>query len=148
MRRSDWLILLLAAAPGGPLDPVRVQKGMFLLAMEAPLDEGERYDFEPYAYGPMSRELYRDVRRLSHERRLEEIPIEGATWHLLQLTPAGEARAERSRQHAARNRPGALARLATIREQISDLNFSELLERGYDRYPEYAVNSVFRRPSS
>jgi hypothetical protein len=145
MRRSDWLILFLATVPDVPLDPVRVQKGMFLLAMSASLGEDEGYDFEPYAYGPMSRGLYRDVRRLCHERLLDATPIEGAAWRMLQLTPAGREHAENLRLRAERERPSALARIASIRDEISGLSFSDLLAHVYDRYPAYAVRSVFRR---
>jgi hypothetical protein len=145
MRRSDWLILLLDAAPGGPLDPVRVQKGMFLFAMQAPLDRRERYAFEPYAYGPMSRGLYEDVDRLRHERLLDESPVEDASWRLLELTAAGRTRARSASHRAELEQPEALAQLVAIREEISELNFTELLARVYERYPDYAVNSVFRR---
>lgn len=145
MRRCDWLIVFLAADPGGPLDPVRVQKGMFLLAMSEALEPAERYRFEPYAYGPMSRRLYGDVRLLCRKRVLEALPIEGATWRLLDLTPAGKRDAASLRDEAAREQPDALARLAAIRREISTLTFSELLEHVYDRYPDYAVRSVFRR---
>jgi hypothetical protein len=145
MHRSDWLVVFLAADPRGPLDPVRVQKGMFLLAMSGALRADERYRFEPYAYGPMSRILYGDVRLLCRERTLEAIPIEGATWRLLELTATGGRHAERLRDRAEREQPEALGKLEVIRREISALTFSQLLEHVYDRYPEYAVRSVFRR---
>src|SRR5882757_8195501 len=115
MHRSDWLILFLAAAPGEPLDPVRMQKGLFLLAMEASLDDEERYDFEPYSYGPMSRDLYGDVRRLTRERLLDAPPVAGATWRLLRLTATGSELAERLRDRAQRENPDELGRAAAIR---------------------------------
>ena len=145
MRRSDWLVLFLAAAPGDPLDPVRVQKGMFLFAMTAGLHEHERYGFEPYAYGPMSRTLYRDVRRLCREQVLEAAPVDGAAWRLVHLTPAGHAQAGDLLRRIERDRPEALAQIATIRREIGALSFSELLAHVYDRYPAYAGRSVFRR---
>jgi hypothetical protein len=145
MRRSDWLILFLAADPGGPLDPVRVQKGMFLLAMETSLDENERYAFEAYAYGPMSRGLYGDVRLLRRARLIDALPIQGATWQLLELTASGGRQAESLRRSAEREQPDVLTRIDAIRREISGLTFAELLEHIYDRYPEYAVRSVFRR---
>jgi hypothetical protein len=145
MRRCDWLIMFLAADPGGPLDPVRVQKGMFLLAMSQSLDPGERYQFEPYAYGPMSRGLYGDVRLLCHERVLDALPVEGATWRLLTLSSAGGQRALALRDCAEHEQPDALAKLTAIRAEISGLTFSQLLKHVYDRYPDYAVRSVFRR---
>lgn len=144
MRRADWLIVFLAAPPGDPLDPVRMQKGMFLLAMRASLDEDEAYAFEAYAYGPMSRDLYGDARGLCQERLLAAVPIEGATWQLLQLTPAGAERARRLQTRAERENPDTLAQLTAIRREISGLSFAELLHHVYERYPAYAVNSVFR----
>ena len=145
MRRSDWLILFLQATPGGPLDPVRVQKGMFLLTMRASLEEAQCYAFEPYAYGPMSRVLYGDVRLLCREHILDSTPIEGAAWQLLGLGASGRLVAERLRLEAARHHPDTLTELESIRREISGLSFSELLEHVYDCYPAYAIRSVFRR---
>jgi hypothetical protein len=51
VERADWLILLLGfkgEAENPELDPIRIQKGMFLLAHEAGLPNGERYDFSPH----------------------------------------------------------------------------------------------------
>lgn len=69
----------------------------------------ERYAFEPYAYGPMSRGLYGDVRLLCRNHRLEATPIEGATWRLLDLNPAGTRDAERLRDVASTEQPDVLA---------------------------------------
>ena len=145
MRRSDWLLAFLVADPDGPLDPVRVQKGMFLLAMRAALADAERYRFEPYAYGPMSRGLYGDVRRLCRDGLLDAIAIEGAAWRLLALTPAGRREAADRAERAGRERPEVLATLTAIRREITAMSFTELLEHVYDRHPDYAVRSVFRR---
>ena len=123
---------------------MRVQKGMFLLAMRSALNDVERYEFEPYTYGPMSRALYGDVRALTRDGLLDAIPIEGAAWRLLALTPAGGKRAAALRRGAERDRPDAIAELASIRSEISGLSFAELLQHVYDRYPDYAVRSVFR----
>lgn len=147
MRRCDWLVLFLAAPPGDALDPVRVQKGMFLFAMRAPLAEQAHYEFEPYAYGPMSRGLYGDIRRLCRARVLEPTPVEGATWQLLELTSTGSERAKDLRRRAERERPAALDHLDRIRHEIDGRTFSELLQYVYERYPAYTVRSVFRRPA-
>lgn len=142
MHRADWLLLFLTAGSGGPLDPVRVQKGMFLLAMDGALAAHERYAFEPYAYGPMSRQLYRDLRRLDHDALLVGLPVPGASWELVQLAPVGAARSATLRERASAQ---GLQAAASIRERISGLTFAELLELVYELHPEYAVRSVFRR---
>jgi hypothetical protein len=64
---------------------------------------------------------------------------------MLQLTPTGAKHAEDLRRDEERQDRDTLAQIAAIREEISGLNFSELLQHVYERYPEYAVRSVFRR---
>lgn len=41
MERRDWLILLLSVGDARALDPIRVQKGMFLLSKEGGLKDAE-----------------------------------------------------------------------------------------------------------
>jgi uncharacterized protein YwgA len=139
---SDWLLIFVAALPDRPVDPVRLQKGMFLLAMRGSLDEHERYGFEPYAYGPMSRQLYRDVRRQCRAGLLEERPVAGHAWRTVHATARG---AERARALRATADDALVAATDTIRHELDGLSFAELLGRVYDEYPEYAVRSAFHR---
>ena len=65
--RRDWLLLLVGLRTEGPdaaLDPVRSQKGMFLLRQRGILDDTESYEFTPYHYGPYSFELRSDLEAL------------------------------------------------------------------------------------
>jgi hypothetical protein len=39
----------------------------------------------------------------------------------------------------------AARELFEIKKDVSKMGFNELLERVYDDYPEFAVNSIFRR---
>ena len=145
MRPSDWLLLLIGldAEPGGAvLDPVRVQKGMFLLAREGGIPPKERYWFVAYNYGPMSPRVYRDVDALVREGLVERLPVPGYAWGVVRATDRGRERAHALAATADRR---ALARLAAIREEVTSLSFAQLLERVYDRYPAFAERSVFRR---
>ena len=148
--RVDWLVLFLAAEARCPVAPVRVQKGLFLLAKSTLLPRSERYGFEPYNYGPMSRELYRDVRRLCSDGLAEIQPRLGApdgrTWRAVALTAAGRRHAAKLRVRARSQHLEALREVASIRATVDELTFTELLTLVYDRYPEYAARSVFRRP--
>jgi uncharacterized protein YwgA len=124
---------------------VRVQKGLFLLAMRGTLPEGERYEFEPYNYGPMSRGLYADARRLC-DRGLADTAAAGRErWRMLAITEAGHRAAGRLRAEARLERPDALAEVAGVRSLVDELSFGDLLELVYDEYPEFAARSVFRR---
>ncbi len=149
MTRRDWLLLLVAAGAGAvDLDPVRVQKGLFLLAQEGGLPPGQRYAFVPYNYGPMSAGVYRDADTLVRRGLLERVAVPGYSWGRLRVTEAGRARAAALRAAADRTEVErrAIGRLDEIHALVTSLCFADLLATIYDRYPAYAARSVFRRP--
>lgn len=147
MTRRDWLMLLVAADDGGDgLDPIRVQKGLFLLAQEGGLPLAQRYRFVPYNYGPMSPRVYRDVDALVRRGLLERVPVAGYSWGRLRATAAARERAQALRAAADPAERRALERLAEIHARITSLGFADLLGAIYERYPAYAARSVFRRP--
>ena len=124
MTAKDWLLVFIACdeasdgeraeAPG--LDPVRLQKGMFLLAREGGLPVRQRYRFIPYNYGPMSRGVYRDVGLLADERLLAERPVPGYTWGRLVATERGRALA---RELVAQDAAATPERLAALRRALA-----------------------------
>lgn len=144
MRRNDWLLLLVADAPDG-LAPVRLQKGLFLLAQEGGLPLAERYEFEPYNYGPMSREIYHDVERQVRRGSLVRSPVPGYSWGIVSATPAGRERATTTDRLARLEHPAARMALHRISPLVQRLSFADLLRMVYDCYPAYASRSVFRR---
>jgi uncharacterized protein len=142
---KDWLLVFIACEEGEEgLDPVRVQKGMFLLAREGGLPARQRYRFVPYNYGPMSRGVYRDVGFLADERLLAERPIPGYAWGRLVATEKGRARARELIEAEPEITSDRLAAVREIRRTVAGSGFEELLRRIYARYPEYATRSVFR----
>ena len=146
MRARDWLLLLIASdgSPDG-LDPVRLQKGLFLLAEEAGLPKRERYRFVAYNYGPMSRGLYRGLRDLVRAGLVERRAAGGLAWGRYAVTPAGAAAARSLEAGLGARGRARLARLREIRARIAAQSFGGLLSDVYERYPEYATRSVFRR---
>lgn len=146
MRARDWLLLLVAsdAAPGG-LDPVRLQKGLFLLAEEAALPRRERYRFIPYNYGPMSRGLYRGLRDLVRAGLVERRAAPGLGWGRYRVTLAGAARAGELAAALGPRGRARLQRLHEIKARIAAQSFGALLTDVYERYPQYATRSVFTR---
>jgi len=140
---KDWLLVFIADDEVGEgIDPVRLQKGMFLLAQEAGLPVRQRYRFIPYNYGPMSRGVYRDVGLLADERLLVEQPVAGYAWGRLAATDKGRARARELLAEAAVTAE-RLEAVRDIRRTVSRTTFAELLREIYRRYPDYAVRSVF-----
>jgi hypothetical protein len=148
MTRRDWLLLLVAGddRPCG-MEPVRVQKALFLLAREGGLPPAERYWFVPYNYGPMSPRIYRDVEGLVRRGLLERVAVPGYAWGRVRATAAGRARAAELVAGAVPTRRRSLDRLGEIRRDVLSLGFAELLSSIYERYPAFASRSVFRRPA-
>lgn len=139
-RRADWLLLALSAAGDGHLTPVQLQKAMFLMEREA----GERmgsgfYSFRPYNYGPFDAAIYDDVATLEREGLLLTDRSHSVPRHT--LTPSGTARAGHL---VASVDPDVRTFLDTVVKWIKPLPFDVLLRAIYQKYPTFAVNSVFR----
>jgi uncharacterized protein YwgA len=145
MHRFDWLLLLLALSDSSELlDPVRLQKGMFLLAQEQGLEADERYDFVPYDYGPFSVDMYRDLDRLYEMGLVERVGTPGYSWSRYQPTGTGMTQAQylvdgmdpQQRNHAIY--------LQDLKRTVLSMNFRDLLRYVYSRYPEFSGKSVFK----
>lgn len=148
MNRRDWLLLLLAyqGAPDG-LDPVRIHKGLFLLredpaAAPAP---AEAYEFIPYNFGPMSKQVYADLDALVAEGLASAKRVEGQSWALFRATPRGLRRAEQVVEQMGSSDIPVARRLFDIKQLVAEKTFAELVEYVYDRFPAYEARSVFRR---
>jgi uncharacterized protein YwgA len=142
MTRRDWLLVYVAlkGAPQG-LDPVRIQKGMFLFAQEADAPAAETYDFGAYMYGPMSSQVYSDIEYLEAEGLIRGEHVPGYTWKRYTATPPGIDVARNLLEGA----DGAASRkLFEIKQDVGSKTFNALLRDVYARYPEFATRSVFR----
>lgn len=147
MKRRDWL-LLFAAYKGAPdgLDPIRFQKGLFLFAQRARVPARSKYEFKPYVYGPMSRGIYDDLDHLVDEGLIERVPVPGKHWSRYKPTRVTYREGKRVIKQAEDQKLLDAAReLFKIKQDVSSVGFSELLDRVYTEYPEFAVNSIFRR---
>ena len=147
MTRRDWLLALCAyrGAPAG-LDPVRLQKGMFLLARTGQVPAVQQYRFKPYDYGPMSPTIYRDLDALVDEGLLVREEVPGKQWCRYAATDRGRSLAERRLGQLPENAKPTARRLYEIKQRVATASFSELLESVYREHPDMAVNSVFQRP--
>jgi uncharacterized protein YwgA len=144
MRRVDWLLLLLALSDSSePLDPVRLQKGMFLMARENRLSVAERYEFVAYDYGPFSVDIYRDLDALYDAGLVERLQAPGYTWSRYRPTETGIARAQRVVDAMDGRQRKRAVYLQELKQGVLSMSFRALLQHVYSRYPEYGENSVF-----
>jgi uncharacterized protein YwgA len=144
MQAQDRLLLFVAldGAPRG-LDPVRLQKGMFLDAYEPDAPKLGTYSFVPYNYGPMSAQIYTDLDDLVRVGMIEAVAVKGQSWSRYVATDKGLQAGKRLL--GSQISPRDAQRLYRIKKEVASKTFKALLEDVYDRYPEFAEKSVFRR---
>jgi uncharacterized protein len=145
MRRQDWLLLLLALRDASePLDPVRLQKGMFLFAREAHPPPAETYEFVAYDYGPFSVQIYWDLEEMADSGLILAAPMPGYSWSRHLTTASGLARAQDALDEMAPEARGRAAQLQQLKQGVLSLGFRDLLSHVYSRYPDFSDKSVFR----
>jgi uncharacterized protein YwgA len=140
--RKDYL-LLFVSLPGGRygLDRIRLMKGMFLFAQSNLVGARERYEFQPYDWGPFSRDIYRDLDALQEGALLAAFP-EGSRYAEYRVTELGRQQTERLQ----RSLPAQITDcLAEIKVTVTSKSFLELLEYVYERYSRFAERSRLRR---
>ena len=137
-------LLLFIASGQERLDPIRIMKGLFVFTMEAPekwLPREQRYEFVPYSYGPYSSQISNDLSQLSLLRYLDTEYVPGRSWAYYTSSDKGKKAAETL---ASTFDKAALDYLRRLRQFVAGLSFRELLNVVYQKYPDYAVNSVFK----
>jgi len=116
---------------------------MFLDAEEGNADDGEKYAFIPYNYGPMSAQIYADLEDLVSEGLVEAVPVKGQSWSRYVATNKG---LEAGREVLSQEPSDATAQhLYRIKKDVASKTFKALLEDVYEKYPAFAEKSVFRR---
>jgi len=118
---------------------------MFLFAMDDASGADEIYDFVPYDYGPMSTQIYRDLNDLTERGLIAATPVEGQTWSRFSATQDGLVAARDLLEQEPSQTTARL--LFEIKNDVASHSYQQVLEDVYDRYPEFASKSVFRRAS-
>jgi uncharacterized protein YwgA len=142
--RQETLLVFLGSSEKR-LDPIRVQKGLFILTEETPEDwlpSEARYRYEPYRYGPYSAEIYYDLDKLEGLGYVTATRVRGQSWNYYSLTSEGQ---ELARSVAKGMDSRTVQYLQKVRDFVGGLSFRKLLTTVYEHYPDYAVNSEFER---
>lgn len=144
--KKDWLLLFLVTPRARTheipdADPIRIQKGMFLFAMESGVPDEQRYEFHPYNYGACSFEIYRDLDFLAAQGYLEKMESQWRSWPYYRVTQKGIEKSEQLRKIAPQS---AIRALVDRKEFTFSRGFFDMLREIYKRYPKYAQRSVLK----
>lgn len=136
MERYEWLLLAIG---NGMIEPVQVQKLMFLFSQETQVPEAEAYEFVPYNWGPCSFDIYADMDSFINDDIVERFPTNRG-WSSYGLTDKGRATVAQLRKVADKTH---LEELNDCRAWVTSMTFRGLLNEVYRKYPQYAVASEF-----
>lgn len=139
MSPKDWTLLVIAAAGGRALSPVQLQKALFLIGEKLVLPPSDRYEFEPYDYGPFCARVYSDAEQLERDGFVE-IGY-GRPYRLYCATPEGIDRADSLRKQLESRERAYLDEVVSF---VRRLTFKQLVEAVYAAYPRMRANSVYR----
>lgn len=141
-KKQQTLLAFLAASADVELDPIRIMKGLFLLAQEAKsstLAYEDKYEFVPFNYGPCSFEVYRDLDYLRSKCLIKQTRQSAESWFRYSITEDG------LRVFASLDLNVHLNKyIRILNEFVRSLSFADLLKVVYAEYPDFAVKSVFQ----
>jgi len=144
MTPRDWTLLVIAAAEGKTLQPVQLQKALFLLGKRLTPQQRqthEFYEFTAYDYGPFDSTIYTDAESLEAEGLIAITRPPVSRYKLYQATEEGLKRAAEVR---AGLQPLAVEYVAKVVQVVRALSFNDLVSAIYKAYPEMRENSVFK----
>jgi uncharacterized protein YwgA len=144
MDKQDWVLLVIAAAKNKSFQPVHLQKTLFLLQQNLPLEDlqvSTFYQFEPYDYGPFCSEIYYDAEILSTNGFVHIDQPVSLSYRIYSITGDGVSKAERLMDNL---KPQVKTYLAEVVNWATSLSFKQLITAIYRHYPDMKVNSVFR----
>lgn len=172
IEQADLILLLLAAETADPDDRfkcdgiTRLEKLLFLVDKETDLaDEiSESFDFQPYHYGPYSKEVYDAVEFLESMKLLQETSVDAVSGldieeeldtldlddmneegpyvlRRLELTDDGKAVAQ---VLSKRISPKGKESLKEIKDRYGTMPLRTLLRYVYATYPDFASQSKIR----
>ena len=134
--RRDWVLLLLALKDATePLDPVRIQSGMFMLSHVADLPDAHRHEFEALDSGPFSSAVVSDVEDLEDEGLVARHGVSGYTWSEFTATDVGMQRAKILMGDMKPVELRALRALASAKQGVLRSGFRDLMDYLGHQYP-------------
>ena len=138
LKRTDLILLLLREKP---LDRIRLMKALFLIWLRSGRNIPGFFEFVPYMYGPCSFELYDEIDRAGRERFLTQLSGSYPRWSPYYITERGKKAADQASQEINAT---TLRLVRAVAQEVSELDFHNLLRRVYAEAPDFATNTVVK----
>lgn len=138
--------MMMAPAGTAVHTPVQVQKLAFLIdRLIGETIGGTGFHFKPWHYGPFDKAVYGVLEELERDE-LVEINDMSAQMQPTQyrLTDLGEREGADLLQALRERSPDTAEYIETLSRWVRDQSFASLLRAIYAKFPEMAVNSVFK----
>lgn len=145
MTAKDWTLMVIAAGKGRALQPVHLQKALFLsdrLLSNQQKAVDRFYRFDPYDYGPFCAAAYADADSLASEGLITVEQRPSTSYREYSVTPEGAEKAELLRQSIP---PEVSTYLDKLVGWVVSLSFNQLVSWIYKNFPDMIVNSVFNQ---
>ena len=144
MTAKDWTMMVIASERSKPVQPVHLQKALFLLSRKltpSQLQVATFYEFEPYDYGPFCSQIYSDAEALYSDGyvHIDRPPV--LSYALYCATEEGYNRAATLRAWLA---PEVAKYLEDLVAWTTSMPFKRLVSAIYREFPDMKVNSVFK----
>lgn len=144
MTAKDWTLMVIAAGKGKALQPVHLQKALFLsdrLLTNEQKAVDRFYRFDPYDYGPFCGMVYADADSLALDGLIKIEQRPNTSYREYSITAQGMEKAESLRKNI---KPEISAYLDKLVGWVMSLSFNQLVSWIYKNFPDMKVNSVFR----
>jgi len=143
MDRKDWTLLVVAQGKL-PLQPVQLQKSLFLLSRNltsSQLQTKSFYEFDPYDYGPFCGSVYSDAEDLETAGLVAIQRPPESRYNHYGITDLGLQKAQSIESKLDKN---ALEYLKKVVQFTQSVSFNQLVSAIYTTYPDMKANSAFR----
>ncbi len=98
------------------------------------------YTFEPYNYGPFSKQVYVDADELQAEGLVARVAHQGGDWEDYAATQEGVKKAGELSKNISQK---AVQYLQNLVKWSAQQSFPDLVRWVYANYPSYKANSLF-----
>lgn len=142
MNVSDYVLAVMSAGSNASYTPVKIQKMFFILDREIPdLVGGQKFNFQPYDYGPFDSAVYNSLDLLIDSGLVARVGGSTSRNRRYELTAEGLESGRRIFEESFDD--STQKYINSVVQFVKNCSFTQLVTAIYKQYPDMKVNSVF-----